>query len=148
MFTDQRDKLLPSAGLAEAMWRAVRRAAWESRFGIRPPTAAHVWDGIGDSLLDYHPHIQAEPSDEGGIRLVSTFDPEEGRRRLEADLTSITRFREADPEGAAEIADELDQYATDLKVLYEAGCAHAGDPQRHKYDWADYDKMRTYGLSA
>lgn len=135
------EKCFESPFLARAMWVAVRKAAWEHRWGrIGPPWAACRWDGIGRSLLDYCPTragFDWEVGDDGKSWLVSKWDPEEGRRRLEADVASVERFRATDARGAAEIKDELDQYVADLRVLYEAGRACAADA-KNMHAWSDY----------
>lgn len=90
---------------ARAIWEQVRTEIW--RHDLRdlwPPGGALAYDGITKRTE------RACPSG-------PDFPIEKTRAAVEADLASVEAFRAAKPKAAAEIADELDAYAQDLRTL-------------------------------
>jgi hypothetical protein len=102
------DDVYDNVFLARGAWQLVRADTWRHpwREEMWPPEGAIVYDGITADARRYRPGLG--PHD-GWLEKV--------RAAVEADIASVERFRQNNPEAAAEVADELDEYVDDLRGL-------------------------------
>ncbi len=112
------DPVLPNRLVARAAWQLHRAAAWAhpSR-GVAPPEGACVYDGIETDLLDNppdHPDLWTLTYVPG----TSPWSLDEARDGFQRDLASVEAFRHDNPAAAVEISEELDEYATNLRTLF------------------------------
>jgi len=140
---------------ARAVWEQVRTEVWRHELrDLWPPVAALKWDAIGELTRHRHPHRPYEASEytpaavgvaPGGAVIWSA---ERVREAVEADIGSVEAFRHAKPAAAAEIADELDAYVEDLRMMLtiaeELGdqLDECGYPFAARSAWSDLERRR------
>ncbi|MDP9233729.1 MAG: hypothetical protein M3P01_04150 [Actinomycetota bacterium] len=112
------DPVYENEFLARASWQQYRAAAWaHPARGVGPPEAAAIYDGIGTELLDHRP----DHPDGWTLAYVPGTRPwslDEARQHLERDVASVEAFQRDKPTAAAEIAEELSEYVTNLQTLF------------------------------
>jgi hypothetical protein len=108
---------------ARAVWEQVRTVTWRHELrDLWPPVAALRYDGITQLTKAQRPHRPYRKTTwtaEEPVRAdTDTVWTLEGlREAVEADVASVEAFRQAKPTAAAEIAEELDGYVEDVRML-------------------------------
>ena len=91
--------------LARAAWEQVRSDTWRHELrDLWPPAGSVAYDGITERTYKLRP-------------LEASWSLEATREAIDADIASVGAFRREEPAKAASIADELEAYVEDLRVL-------------------------------
>ena len=107
------ERVYATRAAAERAWQACRRTAWAMCRRLQPPSAALVYDGLTRAGFEaLWRRLPWQIFDAACVRAV--------RRAVAADRAAVAAFREADPTGAAEIADYLAMWLGDLDAIAQA----------------------------
>ncbi len=121
-----------SAKLARAAWDAHRALAWRHPSRRLPPPRGARWDGITcTTWREQHP-----------ISVGEAWDLADVQEAFDDDVAAVEAFQRVTPRAAAEIADDLDQYLADLRMLRSLAEQFADDRVKAGDAWQDYDVRR------